>query len=289
MAASNSLAAKEQFELNQQVVEIITQKEGKEAYSHSDLDLFQRFTGSGGLGKQGANNAGVLNEFYTPAWIAEIMWNLVDRHHHRRGKILEPACGIGRLIAGGIETADQVVGFEMNQVSAVIGRELYPQATIYPYQFETAFLKPPRFFEHLPRARSGKIKIEHHPDGGSQTVESSRDAERFADTWLRQAPFDTVVMNPPYGVHRNRYTSFFKGKDKMPNIETFFLHKGLQLLKPGGLLISLHPQNFMRNGITMNPAKETLSKIADLVEAFRLPPIFKFTKVPTDIIILRKK
>jgi hypothetical protein len=67
------------------------------------------------------------------------------------------------------------------------------------------------------------------------------------------------------------------------------MYYGLQLLKPGGLLIYLTSSNFLRNGLTYNKSKDEIGKVAELVDAYRLPPVFRFSDVPTDIIVFKRK
>ena len=107
-------------------------------------------------------------------------------------------------------------------------------------------------------------------------------------TWMDGYPFSLVIGNPPYGKYKNKYSSYFT-KPKMHQIELFFMHQGLQLLKPGGLLVYLTGSNFLRNGISYQSEKLELEKLADILDAYRLPPVFKFSKVPTDIIVLKRK
>jgi hypothetical protein len=75
----------------------------------------------------------------------------------------------------------------------------------------------------------------------------------------------------------------------MMQIEQFFIYYGLQMLKKDGLLIYILGSNFLRNGLTYTKAKEEIGKYAELVDAYRLPAVFKNSEVPTDIIVLRKK
>jgi hypothetical protein len=67
------------------------------------------------------------------------------------------------------------------------------------------------------------------------------------------------------------------------------MHQGLQLLKPGGLLVYLTGSNFLRNGISYQSEKLLMEKLADILDAYRLPPVFRYSKVPTDIIVLKRK
>ena len=75
----------------------------------------------------------------------------------------------------------------------------------------------------------------------------------------------------------------------MHQIELFFMFYGLKMLKSGGLLVYLTSSNFLRNGISYNEEKEEIGKIADILDAYRLPPVFRFSQVPIDILVLKRK
>lgn len=258
------MAKKNQYQLNLEIEQFIKDKDSrKEGYSQSDIDFIQQYEGSGGQGSKGAKGEGVLYEFYTPDYICELMFELAERYGYDGGTVLEPSIATGRLI-NPVPDKSKVSGFEINPVTARICQITYPEATIYKGYFETAFLKPPRFTE---RIKPGMV---------------------WVPTWLEDYPFSLVIGNPPYGKYKNMYSSFFR-KPKMQQIELFFMYYGILLLKPGGLLIYLTSSNFLRNGISYNSEKREIGKLADLIDAYRLPPVFRFSVVPTDIIIFRRK
>jgi type I restriction-modification system DNA methylase subunit len=203
----------------------------------------------------------VLYEFFTPEYIVELMWELAYKYgYDKTGSILEPSIATGRLIAPAPDKS-KITAFEINPTSARICQITYPEAKIHTGYFETAFLQEPRF--------TSKLK-------GEQI------------TWLDDYPFSLVIGNPPYGKHKNKYSSYFTNP-KMQQIELFFMYYGLKLLKSDGLLVYITSSNFLRNGISYNSEKESIGKIAELIDAYRLPPVFRFSEVPTDIIVLRKK
>jgi hypothetical protein len=257
---SPSSSYKNQHELNIAIQQFITEKDNKkEAYSQSDIQFINQYEGSGGQGKHGASGQGILYEFYTPAYICEIMWKLALKHGYNGGNVLEPACATGRLFANAPDKS-KCVGFEVSKISARIAEINYPEVTIYSNYFETAFLQPDRF--------TSRIK---------------KDV-----TWLDKYPFDLVIGNPPYGKYKGFYAPYFKDW-KMPQIEQMFMYAGLQLLKKDGLLVFITGSNFLRNGSTYSQAKEKIGTIAEFVDAYRLPAVFRYSEVPTDIVIFRKK
>ena len=250
-----------QFELNKQIQQFILQKDkNAESYSTADRKFIAQYEGSGGQGSKGATGEGVLYEFFTPDFICELMWKLAYRYGFKAGgSVLEPSVGTGNLLKWAPNNS-KCYGFEINPISKRITEILYPDAKIYEGYFETAFLQPPRYKARL------KDKI----------------------TWLEGYPFSLVIGNPPYGKYKNKYSSYFT-RPKMHQIELFFMYQGLQLLKPGGLMVYLTGSNFLRNGISYQSEKLELEKLADIVDAYRLPPVFKFSKVPTDIIVFKRK
>jgi type I restriction-modification system DNA methylase subunit len=251
-----------QYTLNKQIEAFIREKDSKkETYSSDDIAFIQQYEGSGGQGSKGASGEGVLYEFFTPDYIVDLMWELAYKHgFDKEGIVLEPGIGTGRMIAPAPDK-NLVVGFEINPISARICEITYPEAQINNAYFETAFLAPSRY--------TSKIKNDRL-------------------TWLSGYPFSLVIGNPPYGKHKNKYSSYFT-TPKMQQIELFFMYYGLKLLKPGGLLVYLTSSNFLRNGISYNSEKDSIGKLAELVDAYRLPPVFRFSEVPTDIIVLKRK
>ncbi len=250
-----------QFELNKQIQQLILKKDkAGETYSFDEKKFIAQYEGSGGQGSKGATGEGVLYEFFTPDFVCELMWKLAYRYGFKAGgSVLEPSVGTGNLLKW-TPSNSKCYGFEINPTSKRITEILYPDAKIYEGYFETAFLQEPRYTARL------KDKL----------------------TWLEGYPFSLVIGNPPYGKYKNKYSSYFT-KPKMHQIELFFMHYGLQLLKPGGIMVYVTGSNFLRNGITYQSEKLEIEKLADIVDAYRLPPVFKFSKVPTDIIVFKRK
>ncbi len=260
-ALSQQLTGMNQYQLNKEIETFITKKDSKkESYSKDDIAYIQKYEGAGGQGSKGASGEGLLYEFYTPGYICELMYKLAIHYGYDGEYVLEPSLATGRIIKP-FPDKSKVVGFEINPITKRIAEITYPEATIYEGYFETAFLNPPRFTTRIPEKEL---------------------------TWLEQYPFSLVIGNPPYGKYKNKYSSYFR-KPRINQIEIFFMYYGLKLLKKDGLLIYLTSSNFLRNGITYNSEKEEIGKIAELVDAYRLPPVFKSSQVPVDIIIMRKR
>lgn len=244
---------------NKEIEALIDRKEtNKEKYTAEDISFIKQYSGAGG---QKGENRGILDEYYTPEYICSFMYELAKKYGYTKGNILEPSIATGNIIEPFYKNNDfkSITGFEINVFSKKICELLYPKVEIHNKYFETAFLQPDRF-----------------------TTLAKK-------TWLSHYPFDLVIGNPPYGKHINKYSSFFTGKNKFPQVEIFFIYKGLELLKADGLLVYITGQNFMRNGFSYEKHKEKIAQIADFVDAYRLPKVFENTSIPTDILVFRKK
>lgn len=246
-----------QHQLNNDIEAFIKEKDAKgQSYSESDITYILQYEGSGGQGSKGATGEGILYEFYTPAYICELMWKLAHHYGYDGGYVLEPSIATGRFIENAPDKS-KCVGFEINPITRRIAEITYPEATIHQGYFETAFLQAPRYTSRL------KTQL----------------------TWLSEYPFSLAIGNPPYGKYKNTYSSYFPA---LPQIEQFFMYAGLQLLKKDGLLIYITSSSFLRNGNTYNKAKEKISTIAELLDAYRLPPVFRFSQVPVDILVFKR-
>jgi len=67
------------------------------------------------------------------------------------------------------------------------------------------------------------------------------------------------------------------------------MYKCLKLLKKDGLLVFITASSFLRNKDTYKKEKQRIGQLAEFVDAYRMPKVFKHTQVPTDIIILKRK
>lgn len=250
----------DQVSLNKRIEQLLLEsKLSKKTLSPEEIAFIQTYEGSGGQASKGATGEGLLHEFYTPDYVVELLWELAKRFGYDGGNILEPSIATGRMLKYAPKEAT-CVGFEINAVSAEIARLTYPNAIIHKGFFETAFLEAPRFTKRIQKGF----------------------------TWLNEYPFSLVIGNPPYGKYKNAYSSYFPSP-AMAQIEMFFIYYGLLLLKSGGLLIYVISSNFLRNGNTYDKTKLEIEKIAVIEDAYRLPPVFKSSQVPVDIIVLRKK
>jgi SAM-dependent methyltransferase len=81
-----------------------------------------------------AASRNTLNAHYTDARIAQAVWSAVRALGFGGGRVLEPGCGSGNFIAFAPAGA-QLVGVELDPVTAGIAAALHPAAQILPESF----------------------------------------------------------------------------------------------------------------------------------------------------------
>lgn len=248
---------KNQHELNKAIEEYINNGEyrkyaGSVRMPQAIKDWLKKYAGAGGLEKQGAEGKGLLSEYYTPQNIVNKMWELTSQYVNTNGaKVLEPSVGIGRFLENAPEnTSFDVV--EMNPVSAMITKILYPNANVSTGEFQERFMD----------------KTNNKP------VKSVN------------PEYDIVIGNPPYGQYAGRYKGMGEGK-KFSRLEAYFINRGLDSLKENGIMTFIVPSSFLDGAITTG--KQEIGSKCELLDAYRLPEnTFNTTSIGTDIIVLRK-
>jgi len=250
-----------QFDINKAIEELLAAKDSSEL-TIEEKNFLTYYSGYGGLEKFGASGKGLLYEYFTPSLIAKKMWALAYKHGFEEGMVLEPSCGIGEFIKYAPEQA-LVTGYEINATSAKIAKILYPEANIVLEPFEKIFIK------------------------NNYTIKDKL-------TGLNR--YSLVIGNPPYGSMGGLYAGMGeKDYAKAINYIDYFILRGLDLLKSGGILVyvigtevAAGGKPFLQQGITEN--KKLIAQRAELVDAYRLPNgVFERTDVLTDIVVFKKK
>ena len=252
---------REQANLNATIMDIIKAK-GTDInlYSADDKALLKLYEGAGGLAGQGATGKGLFWQFFTPLEICEKMWGLAFKYGFtfNNTNILEPAYGSARFLQYIPQDAKVYVrGYEIEETAYTIGKVLFPKYDLRFKSFETMFFTGTR---HIGLAG--------------------------VDVF-----YDLVIGNPPYYDYVSEYARLGEKQDTgATTFEMYFIMRGVDVLKKGGLLVFLIPASFMSNNKKYNDFKEQLSAKAELLDAYRLPSgVFPNTEVTTDIIVLRKK
>ncbi|MCI0541214.1 MAG: methyltransferase domain-containing protein, partial [Verrucomicrobiales bacterium] len=83
--------------------------------------------------------ASTLNAHYTSPSIVRAMYSALRRFGFERGRILEPACGLGHFIGlmpDEMHGRSQITGIEIDSITARLAKALYPDADVRHQAFE---------------------------------------------------------------------------------------------------------------------------------------------------------
>lgn len=242
-----------QFKLNKAIEEFLDSKTDDYVYGNEEKEFIYGYEGYGGLEKHGATGVGLLFEYYTPKNLIEKMWGLAYKYGFSTGKVLEPSVGVGRFL-NYTTHYDTCTAYEISPYSAKICKIIHPKTNVIQKSF-----------------------AEHFYKGNTFNPKFEKD-------------FDLVIGNPPYGKMTDLRTHGENSRIgvSVSQYEHYFILRGLDCLKSGGLLVYVSTANLFTKGY--EKLKEKISEKADLVDGYLLPnTTFKQTKVNTSLIVLRRK
>lgn len=248
-----SLSKKQRQLINEQVENLLIEKKySKDSndYTQEEIDLLSNYTGSGGKESVGATGKGLLSEYYTPQKLVNKLWDIVNEIVPNAGTAFEPSAGTGRIITSS-PVSVAMDGAEISEVSGTIAQVLNPASKITIGDFQEIFFDK----------KTGKEK-------------------------KNISQYDVLIGNPPFGER----TGFIKGKGEESKInrqEEYFIKRGLDMTKDGGVLIYVVNSSFLKKG--SSEGKRLISSLGKLERAYRLPEnIFEDTSIGTDIVVFRK-
>lgn len=223
-----------------------------EGLTDDQKQALAKYSGTGGNLIGVDGLKGSAYEYYTPKPIAAGMWSLLGQMGFSGGKVLDPCAGVG--VFGG--TAPLNAAIEAVELSEVSGRinQLVNGGPGY-----TAIVSP---FEAV--------------------------ASKTADE-----QYDAVISNVPFGgVHDRGANRKLDDRYQDDPLETYFILRSLEKLKPGGLAAFIVPPRIVSGkGGREEKLRIAMSYKAEFMGAYRLPnSVFGTADADTitDVIVLRK-
>ncbi len=244
-------------------------------------DLFEKLLNKGFKQNEG--------QFFTPIPIAKFVWNSLpmdliigDKDKIYFPKFIDYACGAGHFLTEGFAAIERYLkglGVDI-EGSSWLDKKMFGVEKDYRL------------------ARVSKISLFMH-GAGSGNIVFGDGLENYNDREVTENSFDILVANPPYSVqafkpHLNLKNNDFTLLESISNdgseIETLFIERINQLLKPGGIAAVILPDSIIRKDISsFIGARDILLNNFAIKAIVRLEnKTFGATGQPTVVLFLQK-
>ncbi|SUW70183.1 DNA methylase [Brevibacterium iodinum] len=105
-----------------------------------------------------AARATTINAHYTAPAIVGEMWSALQKLGLNEGKVLEPGCGSGNFIGTAPDSMD-MVGIELDPISAQVAGYLYPNAEVRNESFGKTLVRPDQFDATIANVPFGNFPV----------------------------------------------------------------------------------------------------------------------------------
>lgn len=194
----------------------------------------------GNLFEQLLNKGFKQNEgqFFTPTPITRFIWDSLPLQHYVSNRdlprIIDYACGAGHFLTEAVEAVNAV---RKDADNTWVEKHVYGVEKDYRL------------------ARVSKISMFMNGAGGANIIFGDG-LENYAEKGITNGSFDILVANPPYSVNgfkqhlklkNNTFTIVDKITQDGSEIETLFVERTAQLLKPQGIAAIILPASILSN------------------------------------------
>ena len=217
-------------------------------------DLFEQLLNKGFKQNEG--------QFFTPTPITRFIWDSLPLQHYVSNRdlprIIDYACGAGHFLTEAVEAVNAV---RQDADNTWVEKHIYGVEKDYRL------------------ARVSKISMFMNGAGGANIIFGDG-LENYAEKGITNGSFDILVANPPYSVsgfkqHLKLQSNTFNIVDKITQdgseIETLFVERTAQLLKPQGIAAIILPESILSNS-----SNSYIAAREQLLQNFMLRAIVNF-------------
>lgn len=217
-------------------------------------DLFEQLLNKGFKQNEG--------QFFTPTPITRFIWDCLPLQtyisNHGLPNVIDYACGAGHFLTEAVEAINTV---RKNNENSWVEKHIYGIEKDYRL------------------ARVSKISMFMNGAGGANIIFGDG-LENYKDKGIENGAFDILVANPPYSVsgfksHLKLRNNDFRLLDVITNdgkeIETLFVERIAQLLRPQGLAAVVLPASILSNS-----SNSYIAAREDLLKNFYIRAIASF-------------
>lgn len=203
-------------------------------------DLFEQLLNKGFKQNEG--------QFFTPIPITRFIWDSLPLEkimhkddRYKFPKVIDYACGAGHFLTEAIESINSYYNLKSNE--SIKNNNSWVEKNIFGIEKDYRL------------ARVSKVSMFMNGAGDSNIIFGDG-LENYPEKGIMQNEFDILVANPPYSVsafksHLQLKNNKFELTSRISNdgseIETLFVERIAQLLKPGGVAAVILPASILSN------------------------------------------
>ena len=242
-------------------------------------DLFEQLLNRGFKQNEG--------QFFTPTPITRFIWDCLplekiirQPNGYKLPKVIDYACGAGHFLTEGVEAINNY--FKSNNYLQLVSDNKWVEEHIFGIEKDYRLARVAKVCLHMNGAGKGRIIF---GDGLEQYIEKG----------IENGTFDILVANPPYSVEAFKSHLKLKNNDfeilqiitnTGSEIETLFVERTSQLLKPQGIAAVVLPRSILSKDNGSNITAREL-----ILKNFYLRAITEFGsktfgETPTDTVVL---
>lgn len=258
--------------------------------------------------------------YYTPTWVVDYIVKLaIDQALERKGavpdtlRILDPSCGSGTFLLRAFDHIMRVRNPSGGRVQSTFdpenaGRLLALRTSVLTENLfgidldaRAVEIAQLNLMIRAAETRHRLPTLERNLQIGNSLVASpdvdakAVDWDRVFRTTVGAEGFDVVIGNPPWVQSKflpeglkSYYASVYSNASRQYDLFTLFVERGVQLLRPGGILGFIVPDRFIAN-----PDYGGFRRwLLDSVRIVRITPtgegVFEGVDMPSTILIVRK-